>query len=1120
MKSKSFFAFAILAIFISSRTVRADDFGVKAWEESVVIPTYLIGPPDPNPQFYLGGQSQGAEHRIYPYPMYDNLTTQKVDKTYKMVYLENQYIKIGILPEIGGKVFEAIDKTNGYNFIYRQHVIKPALISLLGAWISGGIEWDVPHHHRATSFLPVQYKIEDAPGGGKTVWVGELELRDRMRWTVGLSLYPGKSYLQASFHMINRTPVPVSMLCFSNVAVSVNDNYQVIFPPSTQFVTYHKKVDFATWPIAHSFFNGSDFTAGVDVSWYKNHYSSNSMFAWNYQDDFFAGYDQGKQAGIMAIADHNVVPGKKFFTWGNSPQGHTQDTLLTDTDGPYIELMVGAYSDNQPDYSWLAPFETRTWNQYWYPFRDIDGVKCANTEAAVNLDVQGQSARVGFYTTSAHSAAQVSLTLNNKPLLNQAIAISPDKPFVQSVNLPVGANPSDLRASISADGKELVSYSPIKLETLPTPKVVTTPPDPAQVKTNDELYSIGLRIEAFHDPLRQAEPYWQEALKRDPGDVRVNTVLAIDRIKQARFADAEKLLRTALDRATDKYTSPKDGEPFYYLGLALKAQGKLDEAYTAFYKSTWTAAWRSPGYFELAQIASYHGDYAKGLDLVEQSIQANALNIQALTLKSALLRENGQEAEAKALAEATHAVDPLDVGALYERSRLFLDKSASDELDVTLRDHPANGLEVATQYMDAGLWPDAARVLAVSSAGDVHKVSPLIFYDQAYCMSHLLNRNVTADDLRAAEQASPEYVFPFQWEQIEVLEWAMALDPKDPHAPYYLGNLLYDLQPERAMALWEKSAALGANFPVVYRNLAIVYNRQDGGASKAQAALEKAASFGGNGMVFRDLDAAYEQESAAPDKRLAEFESHQPVINRDDAIYREINLKIFAGKYDDAIDLMDARFFRAWEGGGRVDAGDCWVNAHLGLGQNELAAKQYDKALADFQAAINFPANLQEAVGPAASRKSEAQYWVGVTYAAMGQKDKATQAWTDAAQAPAPAPTGRRGGGRGGRGGFGRGGAATAAGLHVDAASQFFQAMSMRKLGQNDQADAIMKRLLATTIPASGTAAADAHYLVGLGDFGSGNTSDAKAQFEAALKISLDHFAAKLAMQSLLSTNQ
>ncbi len=301
------------------------DKSVHVWEQQVKIPTYLLGNPDPNPQFYLGGQSQGAQQRIYPYPSYDILTTDKVDNPYNMVYLENQYIKIGILPESGGRIFESLDKTNGYAFFYNQHVIKPALISLLGAWISGGVEWDIPHHHRATSFVPVQYTIEESPDGSKTVWVGELELRDQMLWTVGLTLHPGKNYLEASFRIANRTPVPTSMLCFSNVAVHAGINYQIIFPPDTQLWTYHKKPYFRPWT--------------DDLSWLKNHTTSGSWFAWNFTDDFMAGYDHDQHAGTMSIADHNVVPGKKFFTWGT--QNTAEFNRLTDADGPYLELMVG-----------------------------------------------------------------------------------------------------------------------------------------------------------------------------------------------------------------------------------------------------------------------------------------------------------------------------------------------------------------------------------------------------------------------------------------------------------------------------------------------------------------------------------------------------------------------------------------------------------------------------------------------------------------------------------------------------------------------------------------------------------------------------------------------------------
>ncbi|MBU6401448.1 MAG: DUF5107 domain-containing protein [Verrucomicrobia bacterium] len=356
-------------------------------------------------------------------------------------------------------MFEAIDKSNGYNFIYRQHVIKPALIGLIGAWISGGIEWNIPHHHRATTFLPVQYRLAWNPDGGKTVWVGELEIRHRMRWAVGYTLHPGKSYLECSVRIVNRTPVVHAMLCFANVAVHATKDYQVIYPPSTPFVTFHGKRDFTTWPWATTRYAGADFTRGVDVSWYANHIAANSMFAWNYEDDFFAGYDHGKQAGIMSVADHHQVPGNKFWTWGNGPRGRMWEKFLTDNDGPYIELMAGAYSDNQPDYSWLQPYETKASKMYWYPFRDIGGVKKANLEAAVNLEVSTNGiARVGFCTTRAHRIARALLQVGSPTLLDRNIAISPGKPFVQTVPLPVGTDEHDLRAALSVGGQELTYY--------------------------------------------------------------------------------------------------------------------------------------------------------------------------------------------------------------------------------------------------------------------------------------------------------------------------------------------------------------------------------------------------------------------------------------------------------------------------------------------------------------------------------------------------------------------------------------------------------------------------------------------------------------------------------------
>jgi hypothetical protein len=181
------------------------DAPVIVRQETIVIPTYLPGAPERNPMFYFGRAYQGAKGPVYPYPFLDVLTDERVDKPYAALILENEYVRYCVLPEVGGRIFEAVDKTNGYDFFYRQHVIKPALIGMLGAWISGGVEWSIPHHHRATTFMPVDWTITETGDGSKTVWVGELELRHRMRWLVGLTLHPGSSVLEVAYRIINRT---------------------------------------------------------------------------------------------------------------------------------------------------------------------------------------------------------------------------------------------------------------------------------------------------------------------------------------------------------------------------------------------------------------------------------------------------------------------------------------------------------------------------------------------------------------------------------------------------------------------------------------------------------------------------------------------------------------------------------------------------------------------------------------------------------------------------------------------------------------------------------------------------------------------------------------------------
>ena len=1097
---------------------------VKVWEQNTVIPTYLAGAPEPNPMFYFGRQSQGAEGRVYPYPLYDTLTNKKADKTYKMVYLENEYIRIGVLPEVGGRIFEGVDKTNNYDFFYRQHVIKPALIGLIGAWISGGIEWNIPHHHRASTFIPVQYSVEENADGSKTVWVGELEVRHRMRWAVGYTLRPGKAFLEASLRILNRTPAVNTMLCFANVAVHVNENYQVIFPPGTQYGTHHSKREFTTWPVSTGRYGGWDFSKGVDVSWFKNHVSSNSIFAWNYEDDFLAGYDHGKQAGLMSVADHNVVPGKKLWTWGNGPRGRMWDHILTDQDGPYIELMVGAYSDNQPDYSWLQPYEVKSFSMNWYPFRDIGGVKNANLDAAVNLDVDKGTAKVGFYTTSARPEATVLLKAGDKVLLQEKISINPGKPYVKQVPVPAGIDQHDLRASISAGGKELIAYSPIRLEKKPMPKAVEPPLAPAEIKTTEELYLAGLRVEQFHDPNLDPDPYWEEALRRDPGDVRVNTALGINYFKKAKFAEAEKFLRKALERLTDKHTSPKDGEAIYYLGQVLKAQGQTEEAFAQFYKATWSLAWRAAGYYSLAEIAAARNDPAAALDLVDRSIDANALNIRALNLKAALLRHAGRPKEAlSVLATAHRKSDPLDVRSMAERWLAAKTPENAKVLASTMNAHPHTASETAAEYLNAGLWQDGTDVLlqAVAAAPDKTRIHAMVYYYLGYFAAQMGRQPQAADYYRLATKMPPEYVFPFQSEAIDVLRHAMKSNPSDARAPYYLGNLLFDWQPEEAVKLWEASAALDPSFPIVHRNLGIAWSHRPAGNSldKAIASLEKAVSLQPKYPIhFAELDQLYETAGVAPEKRLALLESNQAVVvRRDDAVNREVGLKVAMGKYDQAIGLMTGRRFAVWEGG-NLNVAEYWMDAHLLRGRARLAARRHREALADYQAAAKIPDNLpSERMG--GGRDAEVAYSLGTAYAALGDQEQARQSWQKAAAASSEAQQFRRRG---------------PGGLSPQTVQGYYRGLALGKLGQDDKAEALFRGLVDSANQAlqqspaktdSGASLevlragrdrlATAHYVAGLGYLGLNDKEKARQEMARALQASPDHAGVRAAIAAL-----
>ncbi|HEX3010105.1 MAG TPA: DUF5107 domain-containing protein, partial [Bacteroidales bacterium] len=655
--------FSALLVFLFTNSLVAQ---VKVQETTITIPTYSVGSPEQAPLFYTPETYQGTQLRIYPYPYIGKLSESKLDKIYKAVILENEYIKICVLPELGGRLYYAQDKTNGYDFVYRNNVIKPALIGMTGAWISGGVEWNVPHHHRASSFMPVDHKIEDHADGSKTVWVGEYEKRSQTRWVVGLTVYPGRSYVETSLKYINVTPVVQSFLFWANTAVHANENYQVIFPPDVERATFHSKTQFTDYPVSHQVYQGIDFTKGVDVSWWKNTTSPTSYFAWGTEKDFMAGIDHGKKAGTAIVANHYLFPGKKFWNWGNNDVQRLWDQMLTDADGPYLEMMTGMYSDNQPDYSWNNPFGTKSGTMYYYPLKNMSSVSDANRDAAVNMDLKGNKLNVQLYATSRFSNSRLVLFYKGKEIFVKETNVDPVLSFSAEVKVPSDATLPDFTlVFLSSENQELLRYTPPVKKNLPEPAPYKAPEEPSSIATADLLYQTGLRLEQFHNATYNPEIYYLEALKRDSNHIFTNTQLGIRYLRPGLYTKSQQYFQRAVDAVTRNYTSPKFSDPLYYLGVNLFYQGKPKEAYDLLYKASWNQAWTSQAYYMLALIDCQNGDYNAAIDKLSESLTANANNVEAVNLMTIVLRRNGeQEMASQAISEANR-IDPLNLTAAF-----------------------------------------------------------------------------------------------------------------------------------------------------------------------------------------------------------------------------------------------------------------------------------------------------------------------------------------------------------------------------------------------------------------------------------------------------------------------
>jgi tetratricopeptide (TPR) repeat protein len=1107
---------------------------VSAWEETVTIPSYPTPDPDPNPMFLEKRVNQGASGRVYPNPLTDYVANNtKTDKAYHAVFIENEYLQLMILPEIGGRIHVGFDKTNGYDFFYRQHVVKPALIGLIGSWISGGVEWNWPMHHRPSTFMPVAHTIEKSADGSVTVWLSDHEPMNRTKGMVGICLRPGKAFVEAKVRLFNRTATVQKFLWWANVAVSVNDQYQVFFPPDVNWVTFHARADMSRWPIARGTFCGIDYGSrnngqGTDISWWKNSDQATSFFAVESNDDFFGGYDHGKQAGLVHVANHYIAPAKKLFTWGTGDFGKAWERNLTDSDGPYAELMAGVYSDNQPDFSWLQPYETKTFSQVWYPIQQIGPAKNANRRAAVNLELlpgpQGNApkARLGVCVTEKLYGATISLRAKGQVVLEQQLDLLPGSPLVKTVDLPEGTQATDLLLRLrNAEGHEIIRYIPVRPIEKPLPEPATALPAPEEIQSNDELYLSGLHLDQYFHPTWGPLPYWQEALRRDPHDARCNNAMGLACMQQGDLAQAEKYFRATIETLTRRNFNPRDGEPYYNLGLVLRYQGRANEAYAAFYKATWSYAWQAAGYYALAEIDCERCDYETALDHLNRSLMTNAVNLKARNLKAVVLRRCNHVPEAEALAIETSAMDPLDFWSRNEllhisrarMSRIEADKRLK-ELTQLMGNQVQLYLDIALDYMNAGQWDAASDLLQRLIPDTQQPVYPIVLYALGYMAEQAGNDARALEFYKRAAQMPPDFCFPVRIEEMVILQHALEANPYDAHGHYYLGNLLYDKRRyAEAIEHWQASTELDPTFAIAWRNLGLgYYNIRKDGISARECYLKAFQLNPHDPRLLYELDQLMKRLGAKPAERLARLEAHPGLLaQRDYLAIEHVAVLNLLGQSERALETLTTRRFFPWEGGEGTVSGE-YVAAHLMLGRTALETGNPTQALAHFQAAQVYPETLGEGKYGAGA-DAPALYWEGVVHEALGNQPSAQACYRQIAQ------------------------------MEVGTSpASYYKALALRKLGQTQAAEQALNELLAQAkqhmqaegkFGYFGTSIANVllfeedlqklnhiqgGYLLGLAHLGLGRNDEAAQAFEAVLALDANHLGAHEELKRLAAS--
>lgn len=1056
---------ALLAVLCLSAGAAAP-LPVRVWEAEVTMPTYELGPPDPLPP--LADWQKRGGRPIYPYPRLDDLTRRRVEHRYRAAFLENEYLKVMVLPELGGKVWSIYDKSAGRDVLYTNHVVKHGMIALRGAWVSGGIEWNFPDGHTVSTVSPVDHATRSEKDGSASVTVGEIERVQRMQWAVTLRLRPGRKDLESVVTLFNRTELPGRYWFWATAAAPATDDLRFVYPMREAY-------PHAFWPV-FSFPKEQ----GVDLGTYREVPDYLSLFARNSLRDFFGVYYERSDWGIVHVADHRELMGKKTWTWGTSDRGRIWIDKLTDRDGQYVEFQAGRF-ETQMEHEFLAPHRLERFTEHWYPVDRLGGAwDEAGPEAALRVRVEAGRAHLALSANGVFEDAEVRVEAATGVARSMHATLRPEAPFEAEFELPQESSGRPVTVVVtSREGRELLRYrtdTPVdgNQDFRPASRPLR---DPEVATSAEQAYVGGTAAEKASDE-RAARAAYQEALRRDPGFVPAHVALGASFYRSGEYEKAAEHLSAALLR------DPDSAEARFALGLVRRAQGRGRDAVD---QLTWVVRRgfrEATARFVLGEIALGDGRLEEALPQLSEAVLLEPRDLEARTALAVAERVAGRKEDARARIEKVLAEVPIDPLALHER---YLLSQAPEDLEQVARlfsREPDSALELAFGYLALGRSDEARAVLDVAIARVPGNA--MLHYALAYlheCNGDLSSARV---QYQSGAQAGPHYVFPSLVEEIGVLEAARAARPSDGRAAYYLGNALASKgRMDEALAAWQDAVRLDPWNALARRNLGwalwLVASRPEDAAAEYDRAIALAPQQH-RLYVERDRLLAARGDTA---RRIASLESApKAVLSRPEVAQAQASAYVAAGRFEDAIAILERTWFVAGEG----EASALLVErrARIGLARKLFAQRRYSAAAEQFLKATEYPRNLDVGRPP---MQSHAREYVSAARAfeAAGQRERAAGLWRRAAEEPLKPP---------------------AQPEEPWSEHYFFKAAALEHVGKAEEARALYERLADLAEDArvlerepAPPRGALRFLLAGLGLRALGRTDEAEAAFRKALEI-------------------